>query len=265
MNPTTPRAHSDRELHEANRQFYDALWTDARLVEPERFNTWPLVRCLVAQSQRRLEVAPGLRPRLPIEGTHFVDLSAPALAKLRERGASAVLGLVTSIPFPDATFDLVCALDIVEHVDDEDGALSELSRVAAPDAALLLAVPLHQSRWTAFDDFVGHRRRYDPERLVAKLAEHGFSVERSAVYGMQPQSSFLLDLGMWFLTHRREKAMWWYNHVMMPLGVRFQKKLALAPGMIDTERVDEILLVCRRQDTTPAALRRLAVREKAEG
>ena len=83
-------AHPDRELRKANRQFYDALWTDARLVEPERFNTWPLVRRLVAQSQQRLEVAPGLRPRLPIEGTHFVDLSAPALAKLRERGANAV-------------------------------------------------------------------------------------------------------------------------------------------------------------------------------
>jgi len=250
MNPTATQTHSDQELRDLNRQFYDALWTDARLVEPERFNTWPLVRCLVAQSQHRLEVAPGLRPRLPIEGTHFVDRSAPALARLRERGASAVLGLVTSIPFPDGSFDLVCALDIVEHVDDEDGALSELSRVAAQGATLLLSVPLHQSRWTAFDDFVGHRRRYDPERLAAKLAEHGFSVERSAVYGMQPQSSRLLDLGMWFLTHRREKAMWWYNHVMMPLVVRFQRKLALAPGMIDTGKVDEILLVCRKDDTT---------------
>jgi len=248
MNPT--RTHTDRALRAVNRHFYDALWTDARLVEPERFNTWPLVRQLVAQSQHRLEVAPGLRPRLPIEGTHFVDVSAPALTTLRERGATTVLGLVTSIPFPDGTFDLVCALDIVEHVDDEDGALSELSRVAAADATLLLSVPLHRSRWTAFDDFVGHRRRYDPERLVAKLAEHGFSVERSAVYGMQPQSSRLIELGMWFLTHRREKAMWWYNRVMMPLGVRFQKKLALAPGMIDTEKIDEILLVCRKEDMT---------------
>ena len=51
---------------------------------------------------------------------------------------------------------------------------------------------------------------------------------------------------MWALTHRREKALWWYNHVFMPLGVRFQKKLALAPGLIATEKVDEILLVCRK-------------------
>jgi len=66
---------------------------------------------------------------------------------------------------------------------------------------------------------------------------------------MQPQSSWLLDLGTWWLTHRREQAMWWYNRVMMPLGVRFQKKLALCPGMIDTSKVGEILLVCRKQGT----------------
>jgi SAM-dependent methyltransferase len=239
-------ARSDRELLEANRSFYDALWSGARLVEPERFNTWPLVHSLVSPLRRRLEVAPGLRPRLPIEGTEFVDISVPALARLRERGARVVLSEVTSLPFADDAFDLVCALDIVEHVDDEDGALSELARVTVPGAVLLLSVPLHPSRWTSFDDFVGHKRRYEPRRLLEKLAQHGLSVERSAIYGMQPRSSLLLDLGMWWLTHHRERAMWWYNRVFMSLGVRFQKKLELAPGMIDTEKVDELLLVCRK-------------------
>ena len=163
---------------------------------------------------------------------------------------------MTSIPFRDGAFDLVCALDIVEHVDDEDGALAELSRVATQGATLLLSVPLHPSRWTAFDEFVGHRRRYEPERLRGKLAEHGFTVERSAAYGMQPQSSLLLDLGMWFLTHRRDMAMWWYNRVLLPLGLRFQKKLVFAPGIMDSEKVDEVLLLCRR-GARPAAGREL--------
>ena len=147
---------------------------------------------------------------------------------------------------PDRAFDLVCALDIVEHVDDDDGALAELARVAAPGASLLVSVPLHASRWNAFDDFVGHRRRYEPSEFVAKLALHGFAVEQSGVFGMQPRSSRLLDAAIWGLTHRRERAMWWYNRVMMPLGVRFQKKLTLASGMIDTDDVDEVLLVCRK-------------------
>jgi SAM-dependent methyltransferase len=248
----------------ANRRFYDALWRDAWLVEPKRFNTWPLARSLAARARRRLEVAPGLRPRLPIEGTQFVDISAPALARLRASGASAVLGLVTSIPFPDGAFELVCALDIVEHVEDEDGALAELSRVAAPGAALLLSVPLHPSRWNAFDELVGHHRRYEPQRLLDKLAEHGFSVERSAAYGMQPRSSRLLDLGVWFLVHRREKAMWWYNRVLVPLGLRFQRKLAFGSGMMACERVDEILLICRKSGGSPARDGSAALAEKAK-
>ncbi len=242
----TPQPRSDTELLDANRAFYDPLWRDAQLVTPDRFNTWPLVCALVAQSNRRLEVAPGLRPRLPIAGTQFVDISEPALARLGEQGGHTVLAPIGALPFPDGSFDLVCALDIVEHVDDDDGALSELARVSAPGATLLMSVPLHPEQWTAFDDFVGHRRRYEPQHLRSKLAEHGFTVEQSAIYGMQPKSSRLLDLGMWFLVHRRERAMWWYNKVFMPLGLRFQKKLALVPGLIDDAEVAEIILVCRK-------------------
>jgi len=71
-------------------------------------------------------------------------------------------------------------------------------------------------------------------------------VHESAVFGMQPKSSQLLDLGMWWMQRDRERAMWWYNKVFMPLGMRFQKRLQLLPGMIDTHGVDEILLVCRK-------------------
>lgn len=236
----------ERALFIKNRRFYDLLWSGARLVEPQRFNTWSLVRSLLPESSRRLEVAPGLRPRLPIEGSQFVDISAPALAKLREHGAQVVLSQITALPFAEGSFDLVCALDIIEHVDDEDGALSELSRVATPGGILLISAPLHHSLWTSFDDFVGHRRRYDPPRLIALLAQHHLTVEHSAVFGMQPRSSRLVDIAMWWLLHHRERAMWWYNRVFMPLGLRFQKELHLVPGIIAMDDIDEILLVCRR-------------------
>ena len=187
-----------------------------------------------------------MRPRLPIEQTCFLDISAPALVRLSERGANVVLGSITSLPFPDGSFDLVCALDILEHVDADEHALWELSRVTTPGGSLLLSAPLHPLRWTAFDEFVGHRRRYEPARLLAGLAERGFSVESSAVFGMRPRSSRLVDLGMWFLTHQRKRAMWWYNRVLMPLALRYGKELAVVPGITQTEEVDELLLVCRK-------------------
>jgi SAM-dependent methyltransferase len=247
VSAAAPQERSARELLEVNRRFYDALWSGARLVEARRFNTWPLVTSLLAGAPQRLEIAPGLRPRLPIEGTQFLDLSTPALALLRRRGGQAACGTVTALPYADRTFDLVCALDIIEHVDDDGAAWSEVARVAKHGAVLLISVPLHSSRWTPFDDFVGHKRRYEPEELRRRLAEHALRVENSAVYGMQPRSSRLLDLGMWWLTHHRARAMWWYNRVIMPLGVRFQSKLVLTRGMLEAAAVDEVLLVCRKE------------------
>ena len=247
VQPQSSQALKERELLEKNRSYYDMLWSGTRLVEAEKFNTWPLVQSLLPTAVRRLEVAPGLRPRLPIEGTEFLDISAPALAKLRGRGARVVIGKVSCLPFADASFDLVCAFDIIEHVEDDDGALSEVSRTAKPGGAVLLSVPLHAALWTPFDDFVGHKRRYDPQDLMSKLAKHHLTVERSAVFGMQPRSSRLVDFGMWWLMHDRERAMWWYNRVIMRLGLLFQKSLKWESGMMAMHDVDEILLVCRKQ------------------
>jgi SAM-dependent methyltransferase len=232
-------------LLEANRKFYNGLWSDAKVVEPHRFNTWPLVSSLVAVHPRRLEVAPGLRPRLPIAGTHFVDISAPALDKLEARGGHTTLAPIYGLPFADRAFDLVCALDIIEHVDEDEQAMAELARVAVAGATLLISVPLHQALWTPFDDFVGHRRRYEPQVITSLLSRHGFSITQSAVFGMQPRSSHITNLGMWCLQHARRHAMWWYNKVM-PFTVRLQKPLQLRDGLIETDDISDILLVCTR-------------------
>jgi SAM-dependent methyltransferase len=234
------------EAVQINRRFYDSLWRDSRLIGPERFNTWPLVKELCAESGARLEVAPGMRPRLPLQATQFLDISTKAVAGLRGAGARATTGRVDALPFAAGSFDFVCAFDIVEHVDDDEAAFKELARVSADGAALMLSVPLHDDAWTPFDDCVGHQRRYEPADLAAKLRRHGLTVERSAVYGMRPKSSALLNLGMWFLTHQRERAMWWYNRVFMPLGLRRQKPLAFRDGLIDDGAVDSVLVVCRK-------------------
>jgi SAM-dependent methyltransferase len=240
-------ARGSAALLDLNRRFYDPLWSGARLVMPHRFNTWPLVESLFTGRTRALEVAPGLRPRLPLETTLFVDISLPALAKLHERGAAVLLGRITSLPLAAAEFDLVCALDVVEHVDDDDCALAELSRVTRPGGIVLISIPLHPSRWTAFDEFVGHRRRYEPSALLAKLARCELTIERSAVFGMQPKSARLTELGLWWLAHHRERALWWYNRLFMPIALRRQRELRLRPGMIAADAVDEILVVCRRR------------------
>ena len=244
-------SRGERELVPAgdvgdNQRFYDRLWSDVRLRPPPRFNTWPLLAPLAAGVRRRLEVGAGMRPRLPLAGTHFVDISRPALRALGAEYGRPAAAEIGALPFADATFDLVCAFDIVEHVSDDGRALAELARVAKPGAAIVLSVPLYMRAWTFFDDLVGHRRRYEPETLGALLATHGIALERSAAYGMQPRSTWLLRVGMWWLEHHREHAMMVYDRIIMPLVLRAQRPLALEPGLPADPRVDEVVLVCRR-------------------
>ena len=79
---------SPRELLDANRHYYDSLWSGARLVEPDRFNTWPLIQSLLPRCASRLEVAPGLTlldsGKLPPEWQPIATAHARALEVLRD-------------------------------------------------------------------------------------------------------------------------------------------------------------------------------------
>ena len=234
------------DLTETNRRFYHDLWSGARLLAPERFNTWPLVSAMSAARGPALEVGPGLRPRLPLADTVFLEASVPAVVRLRRSGARALAGDVRHLPFRGASFATVAAFDIVEHIEDDASAFRELVRVLAPDGSLVLSVPLHSSAWTGFDEMVGHYRRYDPEELHKTLADQGLRVIESAVYGMQPTNRWLLDLGVWMMRTHPARAMRWYNRVFMPIGIWLQKPLRFVPGLVDSPEVDEIIAVCRR-------------------
>jgi SAM-dependent methyltransferase len=240
------RRPASPDVAATNRTFYDALWRKARLERPDGFNTWPLVSELLPRAPARLEIGPGLRPRLPIAGTHFIDICAVAIEQLNGRGGIATTGEAGTLAFGDRTFDLVCAFDVIEHVEDDRRLFAELSRVLKDDGVLICSVPLHADRWTEFDDCVGHARRYDPADLLAIMAGNQLDLERSAAFGMQPANPRWVKYGMWWLEHHRALAMFWYNWVGMPLAMRFQKRLKLVSGLIDTTRVDEVVLVCRR-------------------
>jgi SAM-dependent methyltransferase len=247
MHRDTQKHPASRDVVEINRTFYDALWRRARLEDPDGFNTWPLVSELLPHAPARLEIGPGLRPRLPIAGTHFIDLCAPVIERLNARGGIATPGQVGTLAFGDRELDLVCAFDVIEHVEDDRRVFGEVSRVLKDDGVLICSVPLHADLWTEFDDWVGHARRYDPSDLLAIMAANQFEVERSAAFGMQPANPRLVKYGMWWLEHRPAWAMFWYNWVGMPLAMRFQKRLQLVNGLIDTTGVDEVVLVCRRR------------------
>jgi SAM-dependent methyltransferase len=245
---TTPSAAPAlRDTLALNRSFYDGLWQKVRWPPPQRFNTWPLVERWCAQAESRLEIGPGMRPRLPVCGTSFLDLSRACVERLKEAGADAHCGSATALPFPERRFDLVCAFDIIEHVEEDRRVLGELVRVLAAGGRLVLSVPLFMARWTSFDVMCGHVRRYEPAAVLAMLTDHGLEVIESAGYGMQPRQ-WLVDFGMFWLRAMPRRAMFLYNHVFMPIGLKMQRPLTLAPGIdaLTDGTHDEVLLVCQR-------------------
>ena len=234
-----------QDITETNRNFYNALWSNSFLEKPDRFNTWPLISELLPAFQNRLEIGPGLRPRLPIKGSYFIDISATAIEQLHAMGGNALLGEFSALPFSDRQFDLVCAFDVIEHVMDDRQAFAELSRVLKDGGVLIISVPLHEHLWTEFDDWAGHARRYDPGDLVAILLDNQLVPEKSAAFGMQPSNPGLLKFGTWCLKSSRRDAIFIYNRVML-LSMNFQKNLDMVGGLLDTTSVNEIVLVCQR-------------------
>ena len=109
-----------------------------------------------------------------------VDVSADAVAFCRARGLQNVkLGSAESLPYEDATFDLVTALDVVEHLDDDVAGLREMRRVLRPGGRLLMFVPTFMFLWGVQDEVSHHRRRYRLVELERAAHDAGFSIERT--------------------------------------------------------------------------------------
>lgn len=107
------------------------------------------------------------------------DISGEALEFCRARHLRAVVQAdAARPPFRDASFDLVLALDVIEHVQDDERALSALARLLRPGGRLVIFTPAFQFLWSEHDRASHHFRRYTSRELDAKLAAAGFLVEK---------------------------------------------------------------------------------------
>ena len=135
-------------------------------------------------SPRILDVGCGTGANLEMLGqfgaAEGVDVSEDALAFCRARGLTKVrLGAAERLPYEDNAFDLVTALDVVEHLDDDAAGLGEMRRVLRPDGRALLFVPAFMWLWGVQDDVSHHRRRYTLSQLRERVHAAGFEVERA--------------------------------------------------------------------------------------
>jgi len=108
-----------------------------------------------------------------------VDIDEEAIEYCHARGLERVSrASAETLPFASSTFDLVTALDVVEHTDDDLEVLREIRRVLRPGGRLLLTVPAFKFLWGRQDEISLHKRRYIASQVRARLQLAGFDVER---------------------------------------------------------------------------------------
>lgn len=83
----------------------------------------------------------------------------------------------------DERFDLICAFEVLEHIDDDTSAVKRWSTFLRAGGWLMLSVPAVQRRYGPFDELVGHFRRYDPPAMAGLLASSGFGEIEIRRYG----------------------------------------------------------------------------------
>jgi SAM-dependent methyltransferase len=121
-----------------------------------------------------------------------VELSGTSVDVARARSAGEVIaGSVLEMPFDGDSFDFAVCLDVIEHLEDDLGALRELRRVLAPGGSLLVTVPAYQWLWSGHDEVNHHHRRYTRRSLQRVAEQAGWEQVRTTYF-----NSLLLPLAI---------------------------------------------------------------------
>jgi SAM-dependent methyltransferase len=78
--------------------------------------------------------------------------------------------------FQNSKFDTVLYIDVLEHIHDDAAELRRAAQVLVPNGRLIILAPAHQALFSAFDQAVGHYRRYS-RRTVSVLVPEGMKLE----------------------------------------------------------------------------------------
>ncbi|WP_298579322.1 class I SAM-dependent methyltransferase [uncultured Luteimonas sp.] len=142
-------------------------------------------------SGRLLEIGPGAGALL----VEFMDagyrceaLDSSSAARTRTQSMLSAAGHdvpVHAEPGLDwaGRFDVICAFEVLEHIEDDIAAVELWRSWLRPGGHLIMSVPAHMKLWTARDEWAGHVRRYERDELVSALDRGGFDCVRFECYG----------------------------------------------------------------------------------
>jgi SAM-dependent methyltransferase len=144
---------------------------------------------------RILEVGCGTGHNLAMLGrfgqVEGVELDAPARALAERRSGRPILDsrLPELLGVEADTYDLIAALDVIEHVDEDRASLAGIASKLKPEGRILITVPMHPWMWTAHDVVHHHKRRYTAKALRRAIEDAGLNVDL-----LSPFNSLLFPL-----------------------------------------------------------------------
>jgi len=132
-------------------------------------------------------------------------------------------------------FDLIVAFDVIEHIENDIAAISNINRMLHKGGGLIMTVPQHMFLWSKLDEIVKHKRRYSRRELVTKLQENGFDISyaTSFLFVLFP---LMLISRMFDKGHEQSQS----DEVALEKRVKFPNALNWTFDLF--MRVDEILI-----------------------
>jgi SAM-dependent methyltransferase len=116
--------------------------------------------------------------------TYGMDMSDEAISFSKEIFTGTVKKgiLPDEVPYEDNFFNLITALDVIEHVDRDIDSLKAMHSRLITGGKAIITVPAYMFLWSSFDDVNEHKRRYTLNELNEKLTQAGFTVEKITYY-----------------------------------------------------------------------------------
>lgn len=127
------------------------------------------------KSKEILEIGASIGEHLPILNqygrVYALDVNTKALNKIPEKICyEKRLADARNIPYPDEMFDLVVALDVMEHIEDDVKVVDEVFRVMKKGGFLLILVPACPFLFSSHDIALSHLRRYKKKNIIKLLS-----------------------------------------------------------------------------------------------
>lgn len=123
----------------------------------------------------------------------YYDIAKRPLKQyIRDKKGHPLRGDLIQLPYKDESFDFISALDVLEHVKDDDLAVSEISRVLKKNGMVVITVPHSMKYYTQQDRLIGHYRRYEVKQIISLFKK--FKLKNLKTFGVYGRLMRIADI-----------------------------------------------------------------------